>query len=304
MTDIILHHYDFSPFTQKALRMLAIKKLAWRSVVMPMILPKPDLVALTGGYRGTPVMQIGADVYIDSQLIAVELEDRHPEPSLFPNGNRGMPLALNFWGMAFFEAGLHMAIHELSGQWDEAFRKDREALFSTLDFEGVKAHFTDACVRLRAHAALIENQLADGRAFLQGAAPGLADIQAFFVPWFTRPHMPVVSDLLARFPHLRAWEQRMDDLGQGERTEISAAEAHAAAKAAEPGPSAGVDADDPLRLAAGAEIEVRPDDYERGAVRGRLYALKPDRVSLLRDAPAVGTVAVHFPRLGYTVRPL
>jgi glutathione S-transferase len=73
MTDIILHHYDASPFTQKALRMLGLKKLEWRSVETPMLLPKPDLVCLTGGYRGTPVMQIGADIYIDSQRIAREL---------------------------------------------------------------------------------------------------------------------------------------------------------------------------------------------------------------------------------------
>lgn len=302
MSGIILHHYDYSPFTQKALRMLGIKGLSWRSVVTPMILPKPDLVLLTGGYRGTPVMQIGADVYVDSQLIAVELEDRFPEPSLFPNGNRGMPLALNAWSMAFFEAGLHMAIHELSGQWDDAFRKDREALFSKLDFAGIRAHFADACVRLRAHAALIENQLADGRAFLQGDRPGLADIQAFFVPWFTRASMPITHELLAPFPHLLGWEARIDAIGQGTRTEIAAAEAHAEAQAAEPLPSCGVDGDDPLRLAAGTAVEVRPDDYERGAVRGTLYGLRPDRVTVLREDATLGRVAVHFPRLGYSLR--
>ena len=58
--------------------------LAWQSVATPMLPPKDDLVALTGGYRGTPVLQIGADVYIDSQRIARELERRFPVPSLFP----------------------------------------------------------------------------------------------------------------------------------------------------------------------------------------------------------------------------
>ena len=68
--DIILHAYDASPFTQRALKLLAIKDLAWRWVKPPMMPPKDDLVALTGGYRGTPVMQIGADVYVDTQRIA------------------------------------------------------------------------------------------------------------------------------------------------------------------------------------------------------------------------------------------
>ena len=70
MTDLILHSYDASPFTQRALKLLAIKGLTWRSVTTPMMPPKDDLLALTGGYRGTPVLQIGADVYIDSQRIA------------------------------------------------------------------------------------------------------------------------------------------------------------------------------------------------------------------------------------------
>ncbi len=102
MTDIILHHYDASPFTQKALRMLGLKKLEWRSVETPMLLPKPDLVCLTGGYRGTPVMQIGADIYIDSQRIARELERRYPEPTLFPAGDAGLGYALVKWSDDFF----------------------------------------------------------------------------------------------------------------------------------------------------------------------------------------------------------
>ena len=67
MADIILHHYTMSPFAEKARLMLGFKQLAWRSVHIPPVMPKPDVVALTGGYRKTPVLQIGADVYCDSQ---------------------------------------------------------------------------------------------------------------------------------------------------------------------------------------------------------------------------------------------
>lgn len=84
MTDIILHHYKISPYSEKV--RLGLKGLAWRSVEIPMIMPKPDLTALTGGYRKTPVLQIGADVYCDSQLIMRELEPRHPIPSFYPAG--------------------------------------------------------------------------------------------------------------------------------------------------------------------------------------------------------------------------
>src|ERR1700719_2313992 len=84
MTDIILHHYEISPYPEKVRIGLGLKGLAWGSVEIPVIMPKPDLTALTGGYRKTPVLQIGADIYCDSQLIMRELERRHPTPSFHP----------------------------------------------------------------------------------------------------------------------------------------------------------------------------------------------------------------------------
>ena len=89
MSGIILHLYDSSPFTEKVRICLGIKGLAWQAVDQPVIIPKPDLTPLTGGYRRIPVMQIGADVYCDSALIVRELDRRYPTPSLFPAGNKG-----------------------------------------------------------------------------------------------------------------------------------------------------------------------------------------------------------------------
>lgn len=98
MTDIILHHYEISPYSEKVRIGLGLKGLAWGSVEIPVIMPKPDLTALTGGYRKTPVLQIGADIYCDSQLIMRELERRHPtrafiqpaaaRPTRLPGGPR------------------------------------------------------------------------------------------------------------------------------------------------------------------------------------------------------------------------
>ena len=66
MEEIILHHYDVSPFSEKIRKILALKKLSWRGVEQPIIAPKPKLTPLTGGYRKIPVLQIGADVYCDT----------------------------------------------------------------------------------------------------------------------------------------------------------------------------------------------------------------------------------------------
>ena len=75
--DIILHHYDTSPFSEKVRLLLGLRGLSWGSVIQPVIMPKPDLTPLTGGYRRIPVLQIGADVYCDTQVILAELEARH-----------------------------------------------------------------------------------------------------------------------------------------------------------------------------------------------------------------------------------
>ena len=70
---IILHHFDQSPFSEKIRLIFGLKKIAWTSVRISRIMPRPDLMPLTGGYRRTPVMQIGADIYCDTQCIMREI---------------------------------------------------------------------------------------------------------------------------------------------------------------------------------------------------------------------------------------
>ena len=47
--EIIFHHYPASPFSEKVRVAFGIKQLAWRSVEIPNMMPKPDLIPLTGG---------------------------------------------------------------------------------------------------------------------------------------------------------------------------------------------------------------------------------------------------------------
>ena len=305
MTDIILHHYDASPFTQKALRMLGLKKLEWRSVETPMLLPKPDLVCLTGGYRGTPVMQIGADIYIDSQRIARELERRYPEPTLFPAGDAGLGYALVKWSDDFFQAGLKMALALLGPDWDAGFRADRQALFAHLDFDDMDKDTGHAMAQLQAHAGLLNEQLADGRSFLTGDQAGLADIQAFGVPWFTRAAMPVTDDLFQNFEYLPAWEARVAELGEGDRQPIDVDEAHRVAQESQPDLGKEIDADDAQGLEAGMPVTVAPDDFSlRGAVEGTLLRASTLELAIHRSTDDFADLVIHFPRLGYRVEPL
>ncbi len=305
MTEIILHHYDASPFTQKALRMLGLKNLEWRSVETPMMLPKPDLVCLTGGYRGTPVMQIGADIFIDSQCIARELERRYPEPTFFPASDAGLAYALVKWSDDFFQAGLKMALALLGPDWDAAFRDDRQALFAHLDIDDMDKETGHAMAQLCASAALLDAQLADGRPFLSGDHAGLADIQAFGVPWFTRAAMPVTEQLYCNFGHLPAWEARVAELGEGERQVTDAAEAHRVARETEPDLTSEVATNDAQGLEAGMPVKVMPDDFSlRGAVEGNLMRASALELAVHRSTDEFGDLVIHFPRLGYRVEPL
>src|SRR5215831_8495481 len=96
LPELLLHQYDTSPFSEKIRKVFAHKRLAWRAVEQPNMMPKPDLVPLTGGYRRIPVLQIGADVYCDTQLIVRVVERLHPSPTLHPAGE-GTSQAWNLW---------------------------------------------------------------------------------------------------------------------------------------------------------------------------------------------------------------
>jgi glutathione S-transferase len=223
MSELILWSYDASPFTQRALRLLGIKNLPWHWVETPMMPPKDDLVALTGGYRGTPVLQIGADVYIDSQRIALELERRFPHPTLFPDGCFGTPLMLVRWADAFFRNGLVISVQLLGAQWPEPFMADRRYLFVGFDWESALSDSSHARSQLRAHAALLENQLSDGRKFLAGDRPGLADAHAHPFVWMAQAYFPdVARALFAGFRKLQEWFDRVAALGEGSRKPMDA----------------------------------------------------------------------------------
>ena len=300
MAEPILHHFDWSPYAEKVRVLLGIKGLAWASVQIPMVMPKPDLTALTGGYRKTPVLQVGADVYCDTSRIAAELEARWPEPTLFPDGGRGLALGLATWGDRFFEpgAGLSMSGND---QLPADLLQDRREFFSHMDFSTFAERTPHMYAQALAHAALLEDQLADGRRFLGGDRPGLVDATAYYVLWMLRGFIPAMSARLEPYRRVAAWEQRVRDIGHGSRREIDAAEALAIARAAEPDPASGVDHADPSGLQAGQRVTVTPDDYGKVPVSGELVTLDARRIAVRRRDDRAGDVVVHFPRIGYLV---
>jgi glutathione S-transferase len=297
--DIILHHYDTSPFSEKARVMFGIKDLAWRSVIQPVIMPKPELTPLTGGYRRIPVMQIGADVYCDTQAILAEIEARAPTPPVA----RGGDWAVNIWAdRLFFQATVAVVFGEIGDNVPAAFIADREKLSGRpFDMAAMKAAAVPMRAQWRANAAWIEAGLADSD-FLGGSTPSLADIAAYMNVWWLSGAARAQADaLLEGLPRVAAWRGRMAALGHGRRSEATGADALAAARAAEPGAAPPHDPADPLGLSPGDAVTVAADDYGRDPIPGTLVALNPERVTIAREAAEVGQVHVHFPRIGYFV---
>lgn len=295
--EIILHHYDTSPFSEKVRVLLGVKGLSWRSVIQPVIMPKPELVPLTGGYRRIPVLQIGADVYCDTQAILAEIEARQPRPAVV----RGADWAVNLWAdRLFFQVTVAVVFGETADAVPQAFIADREKLSGRpFDIAAMKAAAGPMKAQWRAHAAWIERGLASND-FLGGSTPSLADIAAYMnVWWLGRAAPPAAAALLDGLPKTSGWRERMKALGHGRRTEMTGAEALQIATSAIPATPPNSDPADPSGLAPGAAVTVRADDYGRDPIEGRLVAVNAERITIARDAGELDLVHVHFPRVGY-----
>jgi len=301
--DIILHHYPQSPVTEKVRVVLGMKGLSWKSVLIPRLPPKPNLTALTGGYRLTPVMQIGADIYCDTKCIIDEIERRAPTPTLFPAGHPGLSWALAGWTDGpLFKDVVTVALVEMSPNMPPEFLADRGPLYFGKDFSlgHIKAKYANALANVRAQFGWIDDSV-KSQDFMMGDTPGLADALAYYLVWFLRDRMADGEAFLSQFENLCRWEQRIKAIGHGSPEDLSDLDALDIAKHAEPQTPEHADQNDPLGLSIGDRVGVAPASGGPEVV-GTLHSLTADRLALLRDDADVGHVAIHFPRLGYEVK--
>jgi glutathione S-transferase len=303
MADIILHHYDTSPYAEKIRVAFGIKGLEWSSVQIPRIMPKPDLMPLTGGYRKTPVMQVGADIYCDTQLILRAIDAIDPEPPLNPHPGVGDALA--WWAeKAMFSPSVMVGFAKFADQLPEDFKRDR-AKFSGRNFDpaAIKAALPYQLDQLRAHFGWLDRALADGRSFLLGGKPGTPDLAAYHCVWFIQRNAGKSSPPLGEFARLLAWAERMAAIGHGKRSELSSQRALEIAKAATPATPTAADSSDPAGRQPGQQVKVTPDDVGKDPVTGELVRSSAQEIVIRRADPQVGDVHVHFPRAGFVVAP-
>lgn len=303
MADLILHHYDLSPFGEKVRLALGYKSLAWHSVEIPIWPPRPELEPLTAGFRRSPVLQIGADVYCDTLLILRELDRRHPEPTLYPDEQVGLAAALSSWADATcFLPAATLTTSIIGDAIPEEFVADRIA-FMNHDFSKAASLRELPLNRQRMHAAVAvwADMLKDGRPFLLGRNLSAADLSAYHTLWFARKNGGEAAEALLPLTPVLGWMERIAALGHGERQAMTPVAALDAARAATPEPvPGGVAANDASSLEAGAEVQVRTEEAGE-PIHGTLVAANDDQFVIHRHDERVGDVQIHFPRLGYSV---
>jgi len=306
-SEIIFHNYPQSPVAEKVRVAFGIKDLAWRDVEIPRLPPKAMLTALTGGYRRTPVMQIGADIYCDSQCIIRELEHRHPNQSYMPTKEAGLMWCLSRWtDGALFDLGVKIVLGSAGDDLPADFAQDRGRLYLGENWaEGLKtanAQLPHLVSQLRAPLSWLDNQLADGRKFLLGSSPAAIDAQFYHIVWFIRGRWTGGPAMLSEFPNLERWENTIKVMGHGKSEVMSPEDAIQRALVSEPIRTPSISDHDPQGLQIGQRVTVSPDvNGGEQPVEGTVRIANTETIAIDRSTEAVGTVCVHFPRSGYRI---
>jgi glutathione S-transferase len=304
MTDIILHHYAGSLFSEKIRLLLGYLKLPWKSVVTAPIMPRPLLMPLTGGYRRTPNMQQGADVWCDSKIIAERLAEIAGDRTLHTGfvSHRVAEWADSHLfrivvAITFQPRAAGAAMSTLSSTQIEAFMKDRAELTKGAPI------VTFPPAMAEAHLAHYLGEL-DGAfkaPFLFGAKPQIADFSVYHCLWLVANN-PIMAQLLEPYPNVTAWRARMAAFGHGDVTEITGEAALAVATRSKPMPIPKAASQLAEEFKLGQQASVAPTDYGMAfPVTGELVICSAREYAVRRNDPVAGDVVVHFPRQGFAL---
>ena len=300
---LILHHYASSPFAEKVRLALGLKRLPWASVEVSPMPPRPLLDALTGGYRRIPVLQVGADIYCDTNIILPALERLYPESTLYPDAPAALVKALSFnWERSVWFAAIGVRVSTAKEDAPAAFLRDREEDY--LYFDMSKAAMDPLAGRnvqqMRAQLAWLTDTLADGRSFLLGDKPGALDLAYYHVLFLMRSADAQAVDRLLGLAPVLGWFDRVGGLGHGRPTPLSGEDALAEAKAAEPASMDHI-VQTVEDLAPGTRVTVTPDDFARVPVTGTLMAAGAHEIVVHHTSVETGDLHLHFPRAGFEI---
>ncbi|ASV36869.1 glutathione S-transferase [Pseudomonas sp. NS1(2017)] len=309
MSELILHHYPQSPFAEKARLLLGFKGLSWRSVHISPVMPKPDLTALTGGYRKTPVLQVGADIYCDTALIARRLEQEKSAPALFPQGLELVTQAFAAWAdsvvfshavaLVFQPESLAVKFAKVPPEMIQVLVADRSKLFS--GGTATRVQLDQAKHQWPTIIHRINQQLQHSAGGGLFGEPSIADFALAHPLWFLKGSS-VTSPLVDAYPAVAAWLDRVLGFGHGTATQMSAEQALDVSRNAAPAVLPEEVFEDLNGFKAGQQVTICATDYGTDPVAGELLFAGREELILRRTDERAGIVHVHFPRMGFRIQ--
>lgn len=188
--DIILFHYQFSPYAKRVIWYLTLRGIDYAQCIQPPWLPREDINALGVKYRRIPIMSIGRDVYCDTRLILQKLEERFPDGALSASqpDQKAVEMLLESYtidGGIFLRAAQSIP-PDMPLLKDRKFTKDREEYTGrSWSQENIKAMRPESVTHIRDAFDFLENGLlADGRQWiLKTEKPSMSDINGMSYSW-------------------------------------------------------------------------------------------------------------------------
>jgi len=307
MTDLFLHHYPASLFSEKIRSLLGYCGLEWNSVTINNIMPRPNLMELSGGYRKTPILQDGASVFCDTKIIAWHLVAKAGKESVYNAGftaNRfaewaDTTLFRTAVGLCFQPKAVEVIAAQLGAKNLEAFMADRAELSGGQQL----ASITPALAEASFVHYLRELESSLNKPFLFGDEPSIADFSLYHCLWFISMN-PVVAPLLDDFPAVKRYMQPFVNWGQHPGVESTSEAALECGTQAEPELFAYGESLATEGVELGDAVKVTPDDYGRIPVEGVLAHVSDVAIAVRRTDPVAGQINAYFPRTGFDVEPV
>jgi glutathione S-transferase len=309
---MILHHYPNSPFAEKIRALFGYKGMPWQSVIAPDIMPKPDLQALTGGYRRIPVLQVGADIYCDTALMVKVIEAAQPLPALLAHPQQGLVESVAqwaddalFWAAMGYNAKGFAALFaslppEEAQRKGKAFTEDRTAMMGNM----ARVRPGDAVGIYTQYLTRLEHSLAAGP-YLFGARLTVADLSCYHPLWFTLTRVPQLATIFEPFPAVSAWLKRLQVLSEQGRhlaTPMSSTDAINLAASSTPIDMSHAVFHNTHGIALGSPVAIMAEKFGAEVTEGELVAATESAITLRRVDARAGHVQVHFPRAGFVLK--
>ncbi|WDE07416.1 glutathione S-transferase family protein [Thalassomonas viridans] len=306
---MILHRNYGSPYCEKAMLMLGYSGLNWYSVLTSKGMPRPVQQALAGDYsRRVPLLQLGADIYCDTDLIMSQIAERSAMPELARKhagaGENQLIEMIETQGTAAMLGSLS-PLHFICGYFKNLpfhhaldFLKDRAKLAKQLTSDKNAKPRKRWRLLARDYLNSLEEALS-GQLYLHGdQSPGAADFSAYTMVWY---HYQLTRlGLFRGLTRLKAWFGRMSKISYGNSRVMTPAAALQAAKASEP---AVIPGDMKNTANLNREITVLSNDLlgtrMNNRVTGILVGENSEKYILKRVSEQVGKVHIHIPKHCY-----